>query len=182
MAGRTFLPLLLYEIGDIIMQTKPKEAHSMKKSWWKVPLYCIVASWICFQLEVRFLGRWAIVTLPDGTITSDNTRWMIMSAIVFLAVVCIGGFLFFRKMTRKEIFCSASVLVALNIVLGIFTYATQRTFTFFAMLWSELTEWDSVFSQILLQLNLNEWVSAVIIWVLPPYIFLLFGKKEVHTD
>ena len=107
---------------------------------------------------------------------------MIMSAIVFLAVVCIGGFLFFRKMTRKEIFCSASVLVALNIVLGIFTYATQRTFTFFAMLWSELTEWDSVFSQILLQLNLNEWVSAVIIWVLPPYIFLLFGKKEVHTD
>ena len=113
MAGRTFLPLLLYEIGDIIMQTKPKEAHSMKKSWWKVPLYCIVA---------------------------------------------------------------------LNIVLGIFTYATQRTFTFFAMLWSELTEWDSVFSQILLQLNLNEWVSAVIIWVLPPYIFLLFGKKEVHTD
>jgi len=20
----------------------------MKKSWWKVPLYCMVASWICF--------------------------------------------------------------------------------------------------------------------------------------
>ena len=156
--------------------------HSTKKSWWKVPLYCIVASWICFQLEVRLLGRWAIITLPDGTITSDNTRWMIMSAFVFLAVVSIGGFLFFRKMTHKEIFCSASVLVALNIVLGIFTYATQHTFAFFTILWSELTEWDSVFSQILLQLNLNEWLSAVIIWVLPPYIFLLFGKKEVHTD
>ena len=154
----------------------------MKKSWWKVPLYCIVASWICFQLEVRLLGRWAIITLPDGTITSDNTPWMIMSAFVFLAVLSIGGFLFFRKMTHKEIFCSASVLVALNIVLGIFTYATQHTFAFFTILWSELTEWDSVFSQILLQLNLNEWLSAVIIWVLPPYIFLLFGKKEVHTD
>ena len=106
----------------------------MKKSWWKVPLYCIVASWICFQLEVRLLGRWAIITLPDGTITSDNTRWMIMSAFVFLAVVSIGGFLFFRKMTHKEIFCSASVLVALNIVLGIFTYATQHTFAFFIWL------------------------------------------------
>ena len=154
----------------------------MKKSWWEVPLYFIVASCICFQLEVRLLGRWAIITLPDGTITSDNTRWMIMSAFVFLAVVSIGGFLFFRKMTHKEIFCSASVLVALNIVLGIFTYATQHTFAFFTILWSELTELDSVFSQILLQLNLNEWLSAVIIWVLPPYIFLLFGKKEVHTD
>ena len=87
----------------------------MKKSWWKVPLYCMVASWICFQLEIRFLGRWAIVTLPDGSISSDNTRWMLMSAGLFLAVVCIGGFFLFRKMTRKEIFFSSSALVALNI-------------------------------------------------------------------
>jgi hypothetical protein len=154
----------------------------MKKSWWKVPLYCVVASWICFQLEVRLLGRWAIVTLPDGSISSDNTRWMIMPAVLFLAIVCIGGFLFFRKMTHKEIFCSASVLVALNIVLGIFTYVTQHTFTYFTLLWSELTEWDSVLSQILSQLGLNEWLSAVIIWVLSPYVFLLFGKKEIHAD
>lgn len=135
----------------------------MRKSWWKVSLYCIVASWICFQLEIHLLGRWALITLPDGSISSDNTRWMIMSAFLFLAVVCVGGFLFFRKMTRKEIFCSASVLVALNIVLGIFTYATQHTFTAFTLLWSELTEWDSVFTQILFHLGLNEWLSAVII-------------------
>ncbi|MGI5962587.1 MAG: hypothetical protein ACOX7N_02580 [Lawsonibacter sp.] len=154
----------------------------MRKSWWKVPIYCIIASWICFQLEVRLFGKWAIVTLPDGTITSDNTRWMIMSAILFLAIVCIGGFFFFRKMTRKEIFYSASVLVVLNVVLGIFTYMTQRTFTYFTMLWSELSEWDGVFSQILFQLGLNEWLSAAIIWVLPPYVFLLFGKKDIHVD
>ena len=153
----------------------------MEKSWWKVPLYCVVASWICFQLEVRLLGRWATVTLPDGSISSDNTRWMIMSAVLFLAIVCIGGFLFFRKMTRKEIFCSASVLAALNVVLGIVTHLTQHTFTYFTMLWCELTEWDSVFSQLLFQLGLNEWLSAVMIWVLPPYMFLLFGKKETHT-
>ena len=154
----------------------------MKKLCWKVPLYCIVASWVCFQLKVRFLGRWAIITLPDGSISSDNTRWMIMSAVLFLAVVCVGGFFLFRKMTRKEIFFSSSVLAALNIVLGVFTYLTQRIFTSFTMLWSALSEWDSVFSQIAFHLGLNEWLSAVIVWVLPPYIFLLFGKKEVHTD
>ena len=159
-----------------------KEVRHMKKAWWKVPLYCAAASWICFQLEVRLLGRWALVTLPDGSISSDNTRWMIMSAFLFLAVVCVGGFLFFRKMTRKEIFCSASVLVALNIVFGIFTYATQHTFTAFTVLWSELTEWDSVFSQILLQLGLNEWLSAVITWILPPYIFVLFGEKASNES
>ena len=142
----------------------------------------MVASWICFQLEIRFLGRWALVTLPDGSISSDNTRWMLMSAGLFLAVVCIGGFFLFRKMTRKEIFFSSSALVALNIVLGIFTYLTQRIFTSFAMLWSALSEWASVFSQIAFQFGLNEWLSAAIVWILPPYIFLLFGKKEVHTD
>ena len=52
----------------------------------------------------------------------------------------------------------------------------------FAMLWSELSEWGSVFSQIAFQFGLNEWLSAAIVWILPPYIFLLFGKKEVHTD
>lgn len=151
----------------------------MKKYWWKVPLYCIVASWIAFELEVRFLGRWALITLPDGTITSDNTRWMVMSAVVFLAVVLIGGFLFFRKMTRKEIFYSSSVLVVLNLVLGILTYLTQKTFPLLAMLWSELGEGDSVFSQIFVQLGLNEWLSAIMVWVLPPYIFVLFGKKTL---
>ena len=152
----------------------------MRKSWWKIPLYCIVTSWICFQLEIRLLGRWAIITLPDGSISSDNTRWMIICAILFIVVVCIGGFLFFHKMTHKEIFLSASILAVLNIVLGVFTYLTQRTFPAFTMLWSELTEWDSVFSQILFRLGLNEWLSAVIIWVLPPYVFLLFGKEKIH--
>lgn len=150
----------------------------MGRSWWKVPLYCIASSWICFQLEISLLGKWAIVTLPDGSIESDPTRWMILSAILFLAAVCVGGFLFFRKMTRKEIFFSASILVALNIVLGIFTYLTQRTFMSFTLLWSELTEWDRVLSQILFQLGLNVWLSAAIVWVFPPYIFLLFGKRN----
>lgn len=152
----------------------------MKRSWWKVPLYCMVASWICFQIEIRLLGRWAIATLPDGSISSDNTRWVFMSGLLFLVVVCVGGLLFFRKMSRKEIFCSASVMVVLNIVLGI--YMTQHTITSFTILWSELTEWDSVFSQILIQLGLNEWLSAVIIWVLPPYVFLFFGKKGDRAD
>lgn len=154
----------------------------MKKSWWKVPVYCMAASWVCFQMEVHFLGKWTIVTLPDGSISLDNTRWLILSAVLFLAVVCIGGFFFFRQMTRKEILFSSSVLVALNIALGIFTYLTQRTFTSFTMFWIELSEWDSVFSQIAFHLGLNEWLSAAIAWILSPYIFLLFGKKDLPTD
>ena len=146
----------------------------MKKSWWKVPLYCLCASWLCFQLEVRFLGRFALVTLPDGTITSDSTRWMMMSGILFVAVILVGGLCFFRKMTRKELFYSASVMAAVNVIMGLIAYWTQGMF---ALYWAEFSEWSSFVSQLLYSVGLNQWVSAAILWVLP-YLFVLFGKKK----
>ena len=146
----------------------------MKRTWWRVPLYCLVAGWICFQLEIRFLGRFALVKLPDGSLSSDSTRWMIMSGILFLVVILVGGLVFFRGMTRKQLFCSASVLVCLNIVIGLIVYVTQGMAAFF---WAELSEWDSFVSQLLISTGLNIWVSTVIVWVLPPYVFVLFGKS-----
>lgn len=150
----------------------------MTKSWWKIPVYCMVASWICFQLETRFLGRWTVVTLPDGSITTDGTRWLIMTAVLFVAVVCIGGLLFFRKMTRRELFYSASALAALNVVMGVLLSLGLIPSISFSILWSELTEWDAVFSQIFIQLGLHGWASTVFCLLVPPYVFLLFGKKE----
>lgn len=170
--------MLFYGLFCIIDNTKTRRGDAFMKSCWKVPLYCMAASWICYQVKIR-IGTWAIVTLPDGSVSFDNTRWAIMCAVLFLAVVCLGGLLFFHKMTRREIFISASVLVALNLVLGVFTYFTQRTFTSFCILWSELTEWDSVFTYIAMRFDLNEWVSAAITWGLPPYVFVLFGRKEI---
>ena len=147
----------------------------MKKSWWKVPAYCMIASWIGFDLEVRLLARFAIVKLPDGTVTSDSLRSMIVSGGLFAAIVLIGGLLFFRKMTRRELTCSATVLVALNFILGLIAYKTQGMPAFY---WAKLSEWDVFVSSLLYRLGLGIWGSAVITWVLPPYVFVLFGRKE----
>jgi len=147
----------------------------MKKTWWKVPLYCIIASWICFQLKVRFLMRWAIVTLPDGSISADRTRSLLLDAGLFLIIVAVGGFFFFRKMTHKELFCSASALAVLNIVFGLIGYKMQGMF---AVCFVELTEWDSFISSLLIRITQNIWICTVIEWVLSPYIFVLFGRKE----
>ena len=146
----------------------------MKKSWWKVPLYCMAAGWICFELKVRLLGRFAIVTLPDGSITSDNTRWIIMCGILFVITIAVGGLFFFRRMFRRELFASASVMVALNVVCGLIAYKTNSTFSFY---WAELTEWSSFVPQLLYRLQINEWISAILTWALP-YLFLLFGKRR----
>lgn len=146
----------------------------MKTSWWKVPLYCMVAGWICFELEVRLLGRFAIVTLPDGSITSDNTRWIIMCGILFVITIAVGGLFFFRRMSRRELFVSASVMVVLNVVCGLIAYKTNSVFSFY---WTELTEWSSFVPQLLYRLQVNEWISAILTWALP-YLFLLFGKRR----
>jgi len=145
----------------------------VKKIWWKVPLYCAAAGWVSFQLMVRLIGRLAIVTLPDGTVTSDNTIWMLLSGCVFVAVVLLGGFLVFRKMTRREIFLSASILVILNAIMGIIS---QINFSAYPMFWIYVSEWSSFLSQLLFRLNLNEWISAIIVWS-APWLFVPFGKK-----
>ncbi|WHH59307.1 hypothetical protein [Petroclostridium sp. X23] len=78
-----------------------------KKIFWKVPLFCIVAGVIAFNAVVFLIGRFTIVTLPDGTITSDNTRVLIVYGAIFIVTLIVGGMFFFRNMTRKEIFFSA---------------------------------------------------------------------------
>lgn len=146
----------------------------MKKIWWRVPLYCCAAGWVSFQLMVRFLGRFAIVTLPDGTLTSDNTTWMLLSGLVFLAAVLAGGLIFFRKLTRREIFLSACVMVAINAVMNLLSYARGG---YIPIVWMYISEWSSFPSQLLFRLNVNEWISAVLVWA-TPWLFVPFGKKQ----
>lgn len=148
----------------------------MKRNWWKVPLYCLIASWICFQLEVRLLLRFAIVTLPDGSISSDSTRSLIVFALVFMAVLLIGGLAFFRKISRRELLVSALVMVVLNAVVTLIAYKVQRMF---ALYWSEFTEWSIFIPQLLYKLGMepDNLLAGVLSW-LAPLLFVPFGKKE----
>lgn len=148
----------------------------MKRHWWKVPLYCLIASWICFQLEVRLLLRFAIVTMPDGSISSDSTRSLIVFAFVFVAVLLIGGLAFFRKISRRELLVSALVMVALNVVATLIAYKVQGMF---ALYWSEFTEWSIFIPQLLYKLGMepDNFLAGVLRW-LAPLLFVPFGKKE----
>ncbi len=148
----------------------------MKRNWWKVPLYCLIASWICFQLEVRLLLRFAIVTLPDGSISSDSTRSLIVFALVFMAVLLIGGLAFFRKISRMELLVSALVMVVLNAVVTLIAYKAQGMF---ALYWSEFTEWSIFIPQLLYKLGMepDNLLAGVLSW-LAPLLFVPFGKKE----
>ena len=121
----------------------------MKKTWWRVPVYCLAASWICFQLEVRLLLHLAIVTLPDGSISSDNTRSLIVFGTLFLAVLLIGGLVFFKKIGRRELLVSALIMVLMNISLSLIAHMVQGMF---ALYWAEFSEWSIFIPQLFYRL------------------------------
>ena len=139
--------------------------ETLKKSWWKVPVYCIVASWISFKLKVRIGSSFAVSKLSDGTVSIDDTRWMIMSGVIFLVTLIIGGLLFYRRMKKHEVFCSASVMVIFNIVGGLIAYFFQRTSlgSSFAVFYSEINEWSGFVSQLVYKIGLNQWIGAIIV-------------------
>lgn len=146
----------------------------MKKTWWRVPAYCLASSWICFHLEVWCLLQLTIVTLPDGSISSDNTRALIIFGALFLAVLLIGGLVFFRKISRRELLVSALIMVLMNISLSLIAYKLQGMA---ALYWAELTEWSVFIPQLFYRLGVDitnplpEFLRS-----LAPLLFVPFGK------
>lgn len=103
-----------------------------------------------------------------------------MFGIFFAVALVIGGLLFFRRMKKREVFCSASVMVIFNVVGGLIAYFFQRTSlgSSFAVFYSEINEWSGFVSQLVHNIGLNQWIGAIIVWAVP-YLFVLFAKKSI---
>ncbi|WP_312048101.1 hypothetical protein [Anaerotignum sp.] len=152
----------------------------LKKIFWKVPLFCITAGVIAFYVEVFLMIRFVIVKLPDGTIKTDNTRELIIYGSIFIVTLIVGGMIFFRNMTRKEIFFSASIIVAIGLIMDLTQWAFNLTTgpgAVFFIYASQIFEWSSIVPQLFHRVNENLWFASVI-GSLTPYLFIPFGKKE----
>ena len=146
----------------------------MKKTWWRVPAYCLAASWICFRMEVRWLLRFAIVTLPDGSISSDSTRTLIIYGILFFAVLLVGGLLLFRKISRKELLLSAFIMIVLDFYMMLKAWNDQGLLAFY---WAELKEWSVFISQLFYVLGMDlENLLPRVLRTLAPLLFVAFGR------
>lgn len=159
-----------------------------KNTLWRVPLYGIVAGIVSYYLVVYVLGRFMIVTLADGTVTIDDTRSLILYGAIFVAAVLIGGVFFFRKMTKLEIFLSATILVAIQMAITLLeriifggTGISGTAGVVFMYLY-RISTWSSIVSQLVIRGSENLmdliWVGAFV-ENLAPYLFVLFGRKPV---
>ena len=67
-----------------------------------VPLYCTAASLFTFFLVVYGIGRFALIIQPDGSVTSDEGKTLLIYGFILAASLLIGGPLLFGKMTKKR--------------------------------------------------------------------------------
>ena len=140
-----------YKRGSIDMK-------NYKDIFWVIPLYCVIAGILSFHIVIAMIARFAIMTLPDGTITSDDTK--------------------------TEIFVSASILVLFQFVItliqcciGKMTLTTALVFMYL----SQISEWSSIVSLLLFKVTNHIYIGEFV-KVFAPYIFVLFGLKNIEKN
>ena len=162
-----------------------------KKTLWNVPLFCVISGMITFYV-VGFLTDQFFAVMPtDESITFYPTGMLIMYGVIFVTTLAVGGMRFFRNMTRKEIFCSASIIVAIGFIARLarpsivltavsssmqtYTMASLDTLLFTKIF--QLFEWGYFVPLLLGQLEIH-WGISILSGVFVPYLFIPFGKKD----
>ena len=147
---------------------------------WKVPVFCIAAGIISFYLTVYTIATFGVVPLHNGHLTSNETLSTAVMVFTFLASFVLG-WLLLRTMTKREIFWSATILVAAQLIMQTAQLATSGVDLSLSnrigICLTYATEWCRLISVALHRFIDNLWVCAFLI-CFAPYVFILFGRKE----
>ena len=140
---------------------------------WRVPVYCIAAGVVSFEILVRLLVHFKVYQQgPDGTVTTNVPLDLFIYGAVFVAAVLLGGLLL-REMTRKELFFSASIMAAVYLLSSLLSGVSVRL----GFLMAKTYEWSGFLSTLTGHVCGNIMIGA---WLQPfaPYLFILFGQKS----
>ena len=155
-----------------------KKKTNASASWWKIPAFCAAAGWICYELEIRILRRFAAVTLPGGTVTLNETRWMLMSAVLFFLALAVGRVMF-RRMSRRALARSAAVMAGIGAVCSL--AAGSGPLGVLSWLFLVVSTWCDVLVQGLVRMDVHPWISTLVL-LAAPFLFVLFGKRTGRTE
>ena len=150
------------------------------RTLWKVPVYCVVASWISFYLTVYLGGFFFTVKTvgADGVtqVSADPIRSAIFNMALFLIVLLIGGLWAFRSMSKAEIAVSSAIasgIFLLNVLAQLYILSFPISLS---IRLAYIQNWTGTVSSFLLKLTDNLTVS-VILSSFSPMLFILFGRK-----
>lgn len=151
-----------------------------KKTLWRVVLYFPVASLISGYLRVALSSFYMHrMTNPDGTLSAvvNPLKEGLVNGCLLLVVILIGGIVFFRTMSRKEIARSAAILTAIEVILVLLEQVAPNFIRaiFIGPLWMMFSLFSMVASYIAKVLPVP--MLPHLIAALTPMVFVLFGKE-----
>lgn len=146
----------------------------------QVTLYCLMASFVTYGLMSKLILRYAVTADESGVIQSVNDRAvLLLYAGLFVAALFLGGLLFFRRLTRRELLLSAGVAAAAELALFLISCWTNRgsslalSAEYYLM---SLPGWSTFIALVLYHLSKSA-LLACLVRCLAPFCFLLFGRE-----
>lgn len=154
------------------------------KNLWRVPVLCLVGSWVAFYLTV-YLGRFFFVVKTMGedgipVISADPVRSSIFSLVLFLLILVVGGIWFLRGMTKKEIALSAAIISGIYLILTVVQISVPMYFGNINgnALLSIFQTWPNILTKLLCQITGKVTIFFTFLCCFSPFLFVFFGKSK----
>ena len=150
------------------------------KTLCKVPVFCVVSSWISYYLTVYIGGFFFTVKTvgADGTIelSADPLRSAIFNGSLFLIILLLGGLWAFRSMTKAEICASAAITSAVYLAIVLAQMHIPDFPQSLSMKLAMIQNLTGNISSLLMDLT-NNFQLSVLLANLAPFLFIPFGKR-----
>lgn len=151
------------------------------KKLWRVPVLCLVGSWVAFYLTV-YLGRFFFVVKTMGEngnmiVSADPVRSSIFHWVLFLLILVVGGILFLRSMTKKEIALSAAIISGIYLIFVLLQLYLPSFPLGVSVILAQFQNWTWTVSNTLYQITGNLTLSTIAA-CFSPFLYLFFEKSK----
>ena len=154
--------------------------HIRLHTLWRVPVYCLISSYVSFYVTVYLGSAFFVVQTmgADGVtnVSADPVRSAIFDAALFLIVLALGGLWAFRTMTRAEIAASAGIISMVYLAVTVLALEVPTFPIPFVVQMGML--FNGAVSSWLLRLT-DHLAFSTIAACFAPLLFIPFGRKTV---
>ena len=146
---------------------------------WRVPVFCIIASWLSYYITIYGGFLYVVRTTgADGAVevSVDPLRSTIFQGVLFLAILLLGGLWAFRSMTKLEIAASAALISAVYLVVLLLQLYLPGFPPALSVWLAPFQNWKGILSSLLLRfMNLH---LALAVSAFAPFLFVPFGRRQ----
>lgn len=148
---------------------------------WKVPLYCLVASFVSFYITVSMGFFYLVKNVgADGVteVSVDPVRSAIFNIFLFVLVLLIGGLRFKKPMSKSEIAVSSAIVSAFYFAVTLIQIFVPNSPPLFTTAMVYLQSWTGAAAAVLF--NVFGFPAAALLSCLAPFLFVPFGRRQAE--